>query len=90
MNLALEKGKRVTMGGRGRGEAGEVTGVVVGEPTMDGLGKTYGVFSGWGVAAGKVEVLLVVGGFDVHGGAEVRLVNKYVNIQEGDMGNRTG
>ena len=42
------------------------------------------------LAAGKMEVLQVIGGFDVDGGAEVRLVNKYVNIQEGDMGNRTG
>ena len=37
------------------------------------------------MAARKVEVLLVVGGFDVNGDAEVRLVNKDVNIQEGDM-----
>ena len=37
------------------------------------------------MAAGKVEVLLMVGGFDVDGCAEVRLVNKDVNIQEGDM-----
>ena len=37
------------------------------------------------MAAGKVEVLLVVGGFDVDGCAEVRLVNKDVNIQEGDI-----
>jgi hypothetical protein len=29
--------------------------------------------------------LLVVGGFDVDGGAEARLINKDVNIQEGDM-----
>ena len=34
--------------------------------------KGIGTFSGWGMAAGKVEVLLVVGGFDVDGGAEVR------------------
>ena len=43
MNLALEKGKRDTMGGkievRFRGEAGEVTGVVADAPTTDGLGK---------------------------------------------------
>ena len=43
MNLALEKGERVTTGGKGRGEiggeAGEVTGVVADAPTMDGLGK---------------------------------------------------
>ena len=45
-------------------------------------GKRYGTFSGWGMAAGKVEVLLVVGGFEVDGGAEVRLVSKDVNIQE--------
>ena len=31
----------------------------------------YGMFSGWGMAAGKVEVLLVVGGFDVDGGADL-------------------
>ena len=42
------------------------------------------------MAAGKVEVLLVVGGFDVDGGAEVRLVNKDVSIQEGDMGRGDG
>ena len=42
------------------------------------------------MAAGKVEVLLVVGGFDVVGGAEVRLVNKDVNIQEGGMGRGDG
>ena len=43
MNLALEKGERVTMGGKGRGEivgeAGEVTGVVADAPTTNGLGK---------------------------------------------------
>ena len=58
--------------------------------TTDGLGKRCRTFSGWGMAAGKVEVLLVVGGFDVDGCAEVRLVNKDVNIQEGDMGRGDG
>ena len=38
------------------------------------------------MAARKVVVLLVVGGFDVDGGVEVRLVNQDVNIKEGDMG----
>ena len=38
------------------------------------------------MAAGKVEVLLVVGGFDVDGGVEDKHVNKDVNIKEGDMG----
>ena len=55
-------------------------------PTTDGLGKRYGTFSGGGMAAGKVEVLLVVGGFDVDGGAEARLVNIDVSIKEGDTG----
>ena len=32
MNLELEKGERITMGDRGRSEAGEVTGVVVNAP----------------------------------------------------------
>ena len=94
MYLGLEKRENVTMGGKGRGkiggEAGEVTGVVADTPTTDGLGKRYRTFSGWGMAAGKVEVLLVVGGFDVDGCAEVRLVNKDVNIQEGDMGRGDG
>ena len=42
----------------------------------DGLGKRYGAFGGWGMAAGKVEVsgkvevLLVVTRFDVDRGAE--------------------
>ena len=39
MNLALEKGERVTTGGKGRGEiggeAGEVTGVVADAPTTN-------------------------------------------------------
>ena len=82
------------MGGKGREEigveAGEVTGVVANVPTTDGLGKRYRTFSGWGMAAGKVEALLVVGGFDVDGCADVRLVNKGVNIQEGDMGRGDG
>ena len=44
----------------------------------------------WGWQLKKVEILLVVGGFDVDGGAEVRLVNIDVNIQEGDMGRGDG
>ena len=49
MNLALEKGERVTTRGKGRGEiggeAGKVTGVLANVPTLDGLGKRYGMFS---------------------------------------------
>ena len=51
VNLVLEKGERVTTGGKGKGrisgEAGEVTGVVANVPTMDSLGKWFGTFSGW-------------------------------------------
>ena len=57
MNLALEKGERVTTGGKGKGEIGGEAGEVANAFTMDGLGKRYGMFSGWGMAAGKVEVL---------------------------------
>ena len=59
--------------------------MVVNAPTMDGLRKKYGTFSGWGMSAGKVEILLVVGGLDVDSGAEASFVNKDVNIQEGDI-----
>ena len=64
MNLALEKGERVTMRGKGRceirGETREVTEVVVDVHTTDSW-ERYG----WGMTAGKVEVLLVVSGLDV-------------------------
>ena len=60
--------------------------MVANVPTMDGLGTGYGVFDEWGMAAGKVEVLLVDCRFDVDRGAETRLVNKYANIKEGNMG----
>ena len=49
MNLALEKGKRVTTGGKGKGEiggeAGNVTGEVANAPTTHDLRKRYGTFS---------------------------------------------
>ena len=74
MNLMLGKGERVIMGGKDRGEiggkAGEITGVVANVPTMDDLGKQYKMFIRWGIVVEKVEVLLMVGGFDVDGGAE--------------------
>ena len=33
-----------------------------------------------------MQILLMVGGFDVVGGAELTLVNVNIDIQEGDMG----
>ena len=64
--------------GRGkiRGEAGEVTGVVADAPVMDNLGKTYGAFGGWGMAAGKAEVLLIFSEFDMDRSVEVIYVDK--------------
>ena len=74
MNLGLEKGERVTTEGKGRGEirseAGEVSGVVADVSTTNSLGKRYGAIGGWGMVTGKVEVLLVVSGFDVDRNAE--------------------
>ena len=94
MNLALEKGERVTTGGKGkgeiRGEAGEVSGVVENGPSTDGLRKKYRAFGGRRMAAEKVEVLLVVHRFDVDRSAEASLVNKHVNMKEGDMGRGDG
>ena len=37
---------------------------------LDSLGKGYGAFGGCGMAAGKVEILLVVSGHDVDTSAE--------------------
>ena len=68
MNPVLEKVERVTTGGKAKSQAGEVTRVVENVPAMDGLGKRYGAFGGWGMAAGKVQVLLVVLRFDVDRG----------------------
>ena len=50
--------------------------MVADAPTTDGLGKRYGTFSGWGMPAGKVEVLLVVVGFDVDGGVYIYIHNR--------------
>jgi hypothetical protein len=76
MNLVLEKGEEVVMGGKGRGkirgEAGEVTGVVSNVPTTNGLRERNGAFSVWGMVAGKVKVFfLVVSRFHVDRGAEL-------------------
>ena len=42
----------------------------------------YGAFGGWEMAAGKVEVLLVVSGLDVDRSEEAMLVNMCVNIKK--------
>ena len=73
------------MGGKGRGEIEKVTGMVVEVSVINNLGKRYGAFNTWGLAAGEVGVLLVVDGLDVDRGAEAKLVNMYVNFNESDM-----
>ena len=42
------------------------------------------VFIRYGVATVVMQILLMVGGFDVDGGAELTLVNVNSDIQEGD------
>ena len=83
------------MGGKGRGEiggdAGEVTGVVADAPTTDMAwekGMERLVDGGWQLEKWRYCWWLVL--FDVDGGAEVRLVNNGVNIQECDMGRGDG
>ena len=42
----------------------------------------YGAFAGWEMAAGKVEVLLVVSGLHVDRSEEAMIVNMCVNIKK--------
>ena len=65
MERSSESGIGEGREGKHRGkcrEAREVTGVGANVPTTDSLGKRYGVVDGWGIAAGMVEVLLVLSG----------------------------
>ena len=43
-------------------------------------------FGRYGVTTVVVQILLIVGGFDVDRGAELTLVDVNIDIQEGDMG----
>ena len=43
-------------------------------------------FGGYGVATVVMQILLMVGGFDVDGGAELTLIDVNIDIQESDMG----
>ena len=43
-------------------------------------------FIRYGVATVVMQILLMVGRFDVDGGAELTLVDVNIDIQEGDMG----
>ena len=67
VNLIFEKTEMVTTGGRGEvtSKTEKISGMVADVPTTDSLRKRCGEFGGWEMAAGKVEVLLVVSGVDV-------------------------
>ena len=69
----MEK-ERVTLGGKARGgiksEVGKVTGMITNASTTNSLGKRCGAFGGLEMAAGKVEVLLMVGGLHMKKSAE--------------------
>ena len=53
-------------------------------PGSKGIGDR--AFGQNGVATVVMQVLLMVGGFDVDGGAELTLVGVNIDIQESDMG----
>ena len=64
----IGEGEGVTTGGKGRdeirGEAREVTGVVVDTPTTDNLGIRYGAFGGWGMSVVKMRFRVYSSGKD--------------------------
>ena len=53
-------------------------------PGSKGLGDR--AFGRYGMATVVMQILLMVGGFDVDGGAELTLVDVNIDIQEGNMG----
>ena len=53
-------------------------------PGSKGIGDR--AFGGYGVATVVMQILLMVGGFDVDGGAELTMVDVKIDIQESDMG----
>ena len=53
-------------------------------PGSKGIGDR--TFGGYGMATVVMQVLLMVGWFDVDGSAELTLLDVDIDIQEGDMG----
>ena len=53
-------------------------------PGSKGIGDR--AFSQYAVATVVMQILLMVGGFDVNGGVELTMVDVNIDIQEGDMG----
>ena len=43
-------------------------------------------FSQYGVATVVMQILLMIGGFNVNGGVELTMVDVNIDVQEGDMG----
>ena len=55
-------------------------------PSPGSKGRGDRAFGQYGVATVVMQILLMVGGFDVDGGAELTLVDVNIDIPEGDMG----
>ena len=55
-------------------------------PLLGNKGTGDRAFGRYGVATVVMQILLMAGGFDVDGGAELTLVDVNIDIQEGDMG----
>ena len=55
-------------------------------PPPDSKGIGDRVFGGYGMATVVVQILLMVGWFDVDGSVQSTLLDVYIDIQEGDMG----
>ena len=53
-------------------------------PGSKGIGDR--LFGRYGVATVVMQILLMVGGFDMDGGAELTLTDVNIDNQEGDMG----
>ena len=46
----------------------------------------HGMLGRRSVTAGKMEILLEVGSFDVDGGVEMTLIQVYIDVQKHDLG----
>ena len=60
----------------------EVIYLAADSPSPDGQRGCDGAFGEYGVTAGKIEVLLEVGGFDNDGDVEITTIQAHNNIQK--------
>jgi len=64
----------------------EVIYLAADSPSPDGQRECDGAFGEYGVTAGKIEVLLEVGGFDNDGDVEITTIQAHNNIQKRAIG----